>query len=82
MKRLGKCLAALTACLLLASCASGRKQEGKQVVTVDPRKTPEINGGIFEGYIDMQVRDRRVLEEIISHLSRIEGIQDVMRMDI
>ena len=50
MKRLGKCLAALTACLLLASCASGRKQEGKQVVTVDPRKTPEINGGIFEGW--------------------------------
>ncbi len=41
-----------------------------------------VDGGIFEGYIDMQVRDRRVLEEIISHLSRIEGIQDVMRMDI
>ena len=38
--------------------------------------------GIFEGYIDMLVHDRTVLESMIDNLKNIKGIQDVMRIEI
>ena len=38
--------------------------------------------GIFEGYIDMLVHDREVLDSMIDKLKSIKGIQDVMRTDI
>ena len=38
--------------------------------------------GIFEGYIDMFVHDRNVLEKIMSNLMKIKGIQSVMRTDL
>ena len=39
-------------------------------------------GGIFEGYIDLYVHDKDVLERVIKKLSSIEGIQSVIRIDI
>lgn len=38
--------------------------------------------GIFEGFIDLFVNDKSALEELISRLSSINGIQSVMRTDI
>ncbi|MDD6252993.1 MAG: RelA/SpoT family protein [Bacteroidales bacterium] len=38
--------------------------------------------GIFEGYIDMLVHDREVLDSMIEKLKGIKGIQDVMRSGI
>lgn len=38
--------------------------------------------GVFEGYLAMEVRDRKVLETMIADLSRIDGISDVVRTDI
>jgi len=40
------------------------------------------NQEIVEGYIDLLVHDKRVLEQLISRLNSIEGIQSVMRTDI
>ena len=38
--------------------------------------------GVFEGYIAMEVRDRKVLETMIADLGKIDGISDVVRTDI
>ncbi|MBO6081856.1 MAG: bifunctional (p)ppGpp synthetase/guanosine-3',5'-bis(diphosphate) 3'-pyrophosphohydrolase [Bacteroidales bacterium] len=38
--------------------------------------------GIFDGYIDLQVHDRDVLEELIKRLRSIKGIQSVQRTEI
>lgn len=38
--------------------------------------------GIFEGYIELEVRDKSVLERMIRRLSSIEGVQSVQRADI
>ena len=38
--------------------------------------------GVFEGYIVMKVKDRKVLEQMISDISKVEGISDVVRTDI
>ena len=38
--------------------------------------------GVFEGFITMKVKDRKVLEAMIADLSRVEGISDVLRTDI
>lgn len=40
------------------------------------------NQGIFEGYIELFVNDRAVLEEIIRNLADIDGIQKIVRTDI
>lgn len=40
------------------------------------------DGGIFEGYIDMLVKDKNSLDNMLDGLRKIEGIQDVVRMDI
>jgi len=39
-------------------------------------------GGIFEGFIEMLVKDKATLETMIPALKKIEGIQDVIRTDI
>lgn len=38
--------------------------------------------GIFEGYIDMYVNSREVLDKMVRKLSSIDGIQSVARIDI
>ncbi len=38
--------------------------------------------GVFDGYIEMRVRDRRELESMLSSLKKIDGISDVVRTDI
>ena len=38
--------------------------------------------GIFEGYIELEVRDKSVLERMIRRLGSIEGVQSVQRADI
>lgn len=40
------------------------------------------NEGIFEGNIDLFVKDRDVLDSMIEQLKNIKGIQDVMRTEI
>ena len=37
---------------------------------------------VFEGYIELYVHDKAVLETMIKKLSSIEGIQSVVRTDI
>ena len=36
----------------------------------------------FDGYIDVLVREKSVLEDMISHLRQINGVQTVQRTDI
>ena len=38
--------------------------------------------GIFDGYIDVLVRDKSVLEDMIAHLKEVNGVQTVQRTDI
>ena len=38
--------------------------------------------GIFEGYIELLVHNKEVLDSIIENLSRIDGIQKIVRTDI
>ena len=38
--------------------------------------------GIFEGYIELLVHDKEVLDSIIQNLGRIDGIQKIVRTDI
>ena len=38
--------------------------------------------GIFEGYIDLYVHDKEDLEKLIKKLSKIEGVQSVVRSDV
>ena len=39
-------------------------------------------GGVFEGTIELFVGDRETLEKLISAMSRIDGIQSVVRMEL
>jgi GTP pyrophosphokinase len=38
--------------------------------------------GIFEGYIDLYVNDKKVLEKILKKLTTIDGIESVSRIDL
>ena len=38
--------------------------------------------GLFEGFIELLVRDKKNLERMVDGLSKIDGIQDVVRTDI
>ena len=40
------------------------------------------DGGLFEGNIELRVKDKRILEDMVEGLKKIEGIQDVVRTDI
>jgi GTP pyrophosphokinase len=39
-------------------------------------------GGIFEGYLDLSVQEKSILEKMIRKLSTINGIQSVIRTDV
>jgi GTP pyrophosphokinase len=41
-----------------------------------------VEGGIFEGYIDLYVHDKDVLERVIKRLTSIDGIESVVRTEI
>lgn len=38
--------------------------------------------GVFEGFIDLYVRDKRDLDKLVKKLAKIEGIQNVIRIDL
>ena len=38
--------------------------------------------GLFEGFIELLVRDKKNLERMVEGLSKIDGVQDVIRTDI
>jgi GTP pyrophosphokinase len=38
--------------------------------------------GVFEGYFDLSVQNKSVLERMIKRLSAIDGVQNVVRTDI
>lgn len=38
--------------------------------------------GVFEGYMDVNVSDKEVLEQLMNKLNRIDGIQSVVRTEI
>ena len=40
------------------------------------------NGGIFEGYIEMYVSDKKILNRMIKQLSSIDGIENVIRTEL
>ena len=54
-----------------------------RVMGVNMRKlTLSAESGVFEGYIDMYVSTRDVLEKMIRHLSDMEGIESVTRCEL
>jgi len=54
-----------------------------RVMGVNMRKLfLQAEGGLFEGYIDMSVSTRGILEQMIKELSSIEGIENVTRSDL
>lgn len=40
------------------------------------------DAGLFEGNIELRVKDKGILEDMVEGLKKIEGIQDVVRTDI
>ena len=40
------------------------------------------DGELFEGFIELLVRDKKNLERMVEGLSHIDGVQDVIRTDI
>ena len=53
------------------------------VMGVNMRKVYLSAGeGLFDGYIDLYVHDKSVLDRMVKKLSSIEGIQSVTRTDI
>ncbi len=51
-----------------------------QVMGVNITKlTLGVEGGLFEGYIEMYVSDKKLLNKLIKQLSSIDGIQEVER---
>ncbi len=54
-----------------------------QVMGVNMTKlTLGVNGGIFEGYIEMYVSDKKLLNKLIKQLSSIDGIESVERTEL
>jgi len=39
-------------------------------------------GGLFEGYIDLYVNSKDILDKMIKKLSSIEGIENVSRSEL
>ncbi len=46
------------------------------------RLTLSVDGGIFEGFIEMYVSDKKLLNKMIKQLSSIDGIESVVRSEI
>ena len=40
------------------------------------------NDGIFEGFIDLLVHNRVILEKVLSNIMKVKGLQNVMRTDL
>lgn len=38
--------------------------------------------GVFDGYIELRVKDKRILDNMVDGLKKIDGIEDVIRTDI
>ena len=54
-----------------------------QTLGINMRKLQlSTEDGLFEGFIELLVRDKKNLERMVEGLSRIDGIQDVVRTDI
>ena len=54
-----------------------------QTLGINIRKLQlSTDGGLFEGFIELLVRDKRNLERMVDGLSKIDGIQDVVRTDL
>lgn len=41
-----------------------------------------MDGGVFEGYVEMFVHDKKNLDKLIADLKKLNGVQDVVRTDI
>ena len=54
-----------------------------QTLGINMRKLQlSTDGELFEGFIELRVRDKKNLERMVDGLSKIDGIQDVIRTDI
>ena len=54
-----------------------------QALGINMRKLQlSTDGGLFEGFIELLVRDKKNLERLVDGLSKIDGIQDVVRTDM
>ena len=54
-----------------------------QTLGINMRKLQlSTDGELFEGFIELLVRDKKNLERMVDGLSKIDGIQDVLRTDI
>ncbi|MBQ9660850.1 MAG: bifunctional (p)ppGpp synthetase/guanosine-3',5'-bis(diphosphate) 3'-pyrophosphohydrolase [Bacteroidales bacterium] len=54
-----------------------------QTLGINMRKLQlSTDGELFEGFIELLVRDKKNLERMVEGLSKIDGIQDVVRTDI
>ena len=54
-----------------------------QTLGINMRKLQlSTDGELFEGFIELLVRDKKNLERMVDGLSKIDGIQDVIRTDI
>ena len=54
-----------------------------QTLGINMRKLQlSTDGELFEGFIELRVRDKKNLERMVEGLSKIDGIQDVVRTDI
>ena len=54
-----------------------------QTLGINLRKLQlSTDGELFEGFIELLVRDKKNLERMVDGLSKIDGIQDVVRTDI
>lgn len=54
-----------------------------QTLGINMRKLQlSTEGGVFEGYIELLVKDKTILDDMVKGLRKIEGVQDVIRTDI
>ena len=54
-----------------------------QTLGINMRKLQlNTEGGVFEGYIELLVKDKSILDNMVKGLRMIEGVQDVIRTDI
>lgn len=54
-----------------------------QTLGINMRKLQlSTDEGVFEGYIELLVKDKRNLDNMVTGLNKIKGIQDVVRTDI
>lgn len=54
-----------------------------QTLGINMRKLQlSTDEGVFEGYIELLVKDKRNLDNMVAGLNKIKGVQDVVRTDI